>query len=162
MSLSFKVGDKAVSPAHGVGEVLAIETREIAGQKQSFYKLRIVDTGMTYLVPVDAAGRSLRNVISKRESTKVFDILKSREIAVTAQPWNRRVREYDGMLKSGSPFEVAKVLRDLHRLKQGKELSFGEKDLLLKARLRLAAELALSRGARMEKVEADIQSALDA
>ena len=34
---TFKVGDKAVYPAHGVGEVTGIEECDIYGQKQTFY-----------------------------------------------------------------------------------------------------------------------------
>ena len=41
----FKVGDKAVHPAHGVGEVTAIEEREIGGTRARFYILRIQDNG---------------------------------------------------------------------------------------------------------------------
>ena len=51
----FKVGDKAVHPAHGVGEVTAIEQREIGGTKTTFYILRILDNGMKVMVPTSAA-----------------------------------------------------------------------------------------------------------
>ena len=43
---SFKVGDKAVHPAHGVGEVTGIDVREIAGSKAQFYVLKIVESGI--------------------------------------------------------------------------------------------------------------------
>ena len=39
IDLPFKVGDMAVYPAHGVGEVTSIEAREISGSKQLFYVL---------------------------------------------------------------------------------------------------------------------------
>jgi CarD family transcriptional regulator len=159
--VSFTVGDKAVHPAHGVGEVTAIENREIAGHKKSFYILKILDTGMKVMVPTDAADRlGLREVISRKDAKKVVDILKSDEVAVTSQPWNRRYREYTEMLKSGSPFEVAKVLRDLYRLKGDKELSFGERRLLDQARSLLITELALARKCKEATVENEIQGIL--
>ena len=40
----FKVGDKAVYPAQGVAEVVSIEEKDIAGNRQKFYVLRILDT----------------------------------------------------------------------------------------------------------------------
>ena len=160
--MAFKVGDKAVHPAHGVGEVTSIEKKEIAGTSKSFYILKILDTGMKVMVPTDAADRlGLRSVISKKDAKKVLDILKSDEVAVTSQPWNRRYREYMEMLKSGSPFEVAKVLRDLYRLKGDKELSFGERRLLDQARSLLITELALARKVKEEKVEQDIAGILE-
>ena len=95
----------------------------------------------------------MRPLISKKDAKKVLDILKTDEVAVKTQPWNRRYREYMEMLKSGSPFDVARVLRDLYRLRSGKELSFGERRLLDTARSLLMTELAFS----LRKKEASIE-----
>ena len=160
--MDFKVGDKAVHPAHGVGEVTSIEKKSIAGADKNFYILKIVESGMTVMVPVDGVKRlGLRVVISKREATKVMNELKKDEVAVTSQPWNRRYREYTEMLKSGSPIEVAKVLRDLSRLRSDKELSFGERRLLEQARNLLVAELALAKSVSEDKINKDIDKILD-
>ncbi|MFW5876560.1 MAG: CarD family transcriptional regulator [Myxococcota bacterium] len=159
--MTFNVGDKAVHPAHGVGEITSIEDRDIAGNAKSFYILKILDTGMTVMVPTDGVDRlGLRAVISKKDAQKVVAILKKDEVAVTSQPWNRRYREYTEMLKSGSPFEVAKVLRDLYRLKGDKELSFGERRLLDQARSLLVTELALARRCAENNVEREIEAIL--
>ena len=163
MQTTFKIGDKAVYPAHGVGEVTGIENREISGQQQTFYILRILDNGMKIMIPTDNADNvGLREIISKKDATKVFSILKSSEVAVDTQPWNRRYREYMEMLKSGSPFEVAKVLRDLFRLKFDKDLSFGERRLLDTARSLLVKELALALRVKETKIEKEIQQIFDA
>jgi len=160
--MAFKVGEMAVHPAHGVGEVTAIEDKDIAGSTKCFYILNILDTGMKVMVPTDAADRlGLRQVISKKDAAKVLDILRADEVAVTSQPWNRRYREYMDMLKSGSPFQVAKVLRDLYRLKSDKELSFGERRLLDQARSLLITELALARRCKESRVEQDIAGILN-
>ncbi|MFO0683529.1 MAG: CarD family transcriptional regulator [Sandaracinus sp.] len=159
--MDFKVGEKAVHPHHGVGEVTSIESKEIAGSKKNFYILRIIDSGMKVMVPTDAADRvGLRTVISKKDADKVLAVLRDTKVAVTSQPWNRRHREYIEMLHSGSPFEVAKVLRDLTRLKGDKDLSFGEKRLLDQARSLLITELALARKIKEDRVEAEIQGIL--
>jgi len=161
--MKFSVGDKAVHPAHGVGEVTSIEKKTIAGSDKRFYIMKIVDSGMTVMVPVDGVERlGLREVISKREATKVYKELEKEEIAVTSQPWNRRYREYTEMLKSGSPIEVAKVLRDLSRLRGEKDLSFGERRLLEQARNLLVAELALARSVKETKVLEDFEKLLGA
>ncbi len=53
--VKFKVGDKAVYPAQGVAEVIRIEEKDIAGKRQSFYVLRIMDTDRKIMVPVSNA-----------------------------------------------------------------------------------------------------------
>lgn len=161
MTRQFKVGDKAVYPAHGVAQITGIESREIAGQKKEFYILRILDTEMKLMIPTDGAKRAgLRDVITKNEAKKVIEILKDPSIAVTVQPWNKRYREYTEMLTSGSAFEVAKVLRDLHRVKEEKELSFSERRLLEQARNLVVTELALARKIDVAKVEKEVAAVL--
>jgi CarD family transcriptional regulator len=155
----FKIGDKAVYPAHGVGEVTDIQTRSLGGKERSFYILKVLENGMKIMVPTEtAAAAGLRPVISRKDAKKVLDILRSDEVAVKTQPWNRRYREYMEMLKSGSPFEVAKVLRDLYRLKSEKDLSFGERRLLDTARSLLVTELCLSLGKKEDAIEKEIQT----
>jgi CarD family transcriptional regulator len=161
--MDFKVGDKSVHPHHGVGEVTAIESKEIAGQKKNFYILKIVDSGMKVMVATDAAQRlGLRKVMSRKEADHVLDVLREKKIAVTSQPWNRRYREYTEMLNSGSPLEVAKVLRDLTLLKTDKELSFGERGLLDKARSLLVTELAVAKRCKEARVASEIEQILSA
>lgn len=143
--LPFKVGDMAVYPAHGVGEVTGIESREISGSKQLFYVLQIVDSGMKIMVPtgnVNAVG--LREIISEDEVKAVYDILKEKDIVFDNQTWNRRYREYMDKIKTGSVYEIAEVCRDLSRLRRIKELSFGERKMLDTARGLLIKELALA------------------
>ena len=142
MRESFKVGDKAVYPAHGVGEVTAIENRSIGGMEQTFYILRILENGMKIMVPINNVRQvGLREVISKAKVEKVFKILKAKNLSVDTTTWNRRYREYMEKIKTGSVFEVAEVLRDLYILKTDKDLSFCELKLLDTARSLLVREL---------------------
>ena len=75
--LSFKVGDNAVYPGHGVGKVTAIETKEILGAKHTFYSINILDSGMKIMVPRNnAEAVGLRPIISRDEAKKVIEILR--------------------------------------------------------------------------------------
>jgi len=149
----FKVGDKAVHPAHGVGEVTAIEQREIGGTRATFYILRILDNGMKVMVPTSAATQvGLRGIMSDKEANNILSTMRAREVAVDVQPWSRRFRVYTEMIKSGLPIEIAKVLRDMNRLKFDKDLSFGERRLLDQARSLLLKELAFAK----KKTEAEM------
>ena len=151
---TFKVGDKAVYPAHGVGEVTAIENRSIGGMEQTFYILRILENGMKIMVPTNNVRQvGLREVISKAKVEKVYQLLKERTLSVDTTTWNRRYREYMEKIKTGSVFEVAEVLRDLYLLKVDKDLSFCELKLLDTARGLLIRELAVAKGCGEEGIE---------
>ena len=141
----FKVGDNAVYPGHGVGKVIANETKEIMGKKQTFYTIQIIDNGMKIMVPQDnVESVGLRPIISKDQASEVMRILKDKDVKIENQTWNRRYREYMEKIKTGSVFEIAEVLRDLFVLKVDKELSFGERKMLDTARNLLLKELSLA------------------
>jgi len=141
----FKVGDMAVYPAHGVGEIQSIEKREIAGNTHKFYILKILDSGMTIMVPTgNVRNVGLREIINPDEVDIVYDILRERDISINEQTWNRRYREYMDKIKTGSVYEIAEVLRDLMLLRYEKELSFGERKMLDTARTLIVKELAIA------------------
>ena len=136
----------AVYPAHGVGLIQTIEKQTIGGVDQSFYVMKILDNDMTIMIPTaTSANVGLRAIISDDEVTKVIDILKERDVQVTAQTWNRRYRDYMDKIKTGSAFEVAAVLRDLYLLSDDKELSYGERKMMDTARNLLVKEISLAR-----------------
>ena len=142
----FQIGDKAVYPGHGVGVIEAIENKQILGNQQIFYILRIMENGMTIMIPRDNAGAvGLRGIIRKIDVTKVIHILKERDVTLDNQTWNRRYREYMEKINTGSIYEIAEVLRDLHLLKAEKELSFGERKIMDTAKSLLVKELAIAR-----------------
>ena len=157
METTFSLGDLVVYPAHGVAEIVGIESKEIAASKQSFFILKILDNGMKIMIPTkNASAVGLRELIHADEVDEVFDILRSTDVAVEGQTWNRRYREYMEKIKTGSVFEIAEVLRDLQRLKGDKELSFGERKMLDTARTLLVKELAVATKSKEGKIEEDL------
>ncbi len=155
----FKVGDKAVYPARGVAEVVSIEEKDIAGSRQRFYVLRLLDTDHKIMVPVgNAQNIGLRKPISEKEIRAIYKILRVKDVQFDNQTWNRRYRGFMDKIKTGSVFEVAEVLRDLSRLKSEKALSFGERQMLEKARGLIVKEIAVSRGKSEDKVGAEIDA----
>jgi CarD family transcriptional regulator len=155
----FEIGDKAVYPGHGVGVIEGIETKQISGREQSFFILRIVENGMTIMIPrdnVQAVG--LRGVIRKIDVAKVIHILKDRDVTVDNQTWNRRYREYMERINTGSIYEIAAVLRDLHLLKVEKELSFGERKIMDTAKNLLVKELAIAREVKETDILREIRT----
>ncbi|MBI1910529.1 MAG: CarD family transcriptional regulator [Deltaproteobacteria bacterium] len=158
MTDSFKIGELAVYPAHGVGMIMGIECREVSGLNKHFYILKIMDTEATIMVPIETASSvGLRKIVKKSMVPKIYEILKDRtDVILDNQTWNRRYREYTDKIKSGCVMEVAKVLRDLYMLKSGKELSFGERRMLDTAKNLLVKELSIAKNIKEEKVEEEL------
>src|SRR5512138_3321338 len=149
----FKVGDKAVYPAHGVGIIEDIQCKVISGCKRTFYVLRIIEKDMTIMIPKDNVENvGLREIIDRREVPKVLRILSEKNGKIDCQTWNRRYREYMEKIKSGSVYEVAEVLRDLVHLRCDKDLSFGERQMLDLAQNLLVKELSIAKNMAEEKM----------
>lgn len=158
----FKVGELAVYPAHGVGRIEAIESKEVAGDKQSFYIMRILDNDMIIMIPTcNTKSVGLRGIIDRKEVSKIYAILKEKDITIETQNWNRRYREYMEKIKTGSVFEIAMVLRDLYLLKEVKELSFGERKLLDTAKSLLVKEISVAKDETESKIETEILGIFD-
>ncbi len=155
----FKVGDLAVYPAQGVGRIEAIETREISGQKQDFYIMKILENNMIIMIPVNnVESVGLRDIIDDEEVAKVYEIMKKRDIPPDNQTWNRRYREYMDKIKTGSVYEVAEVLRDLYLLKVDKDLSFGERKMFDTAQSLLLKELSIAKKTDESTIMSDMKS----
>ena len=155
----FEVGDKAVYPAHGVGEITAIETRSIMEDSIEVYVMKILDREMTIIIPrKKSVAVGLRKVMHHDEVAAVFKVLRQRKRVNDRQTWNRRFREYSDKIRTGSAVEIAKVLRDLYLLRAGKSLSYGEKRMLNTAMELLSQEIGVAQGQHASKVEADIIS----
>ena len=157
--IQFQVGDKAVYPAQGVGEIIGIDEKSVSGKTHRFYCLRILDTDIRILVPIDNAEQvGLRNVVTPDDVEGVYDVLRHTETCLDKQTWNRRYRGFMEKIKTGSLFEVAEVFRDLQRLKSTKVLSFGERRMLETARALLVKEIAIAKGAPEDKVGAEVDA----
>ncbi len=156
----FKIGDMAVYPTHGVGVIEKIEEKKIGDRDQRFYIMRILGNGMTIMIPTDNVEQvGLRGVISRKEATKVYKILKDKKtLTLDTQTWNRRYREYMERIKTGSVYEVATVLRDLFLLKVGKDLSFGERRMMDIAKTLLVKELSIAQKMEEDNIEKNIEA----
>lgn len=162
----FKVGKKAVYPAHGVVQVKSVESKEICGTTKDFYILQVVDSDVTVMVPTDnAKSVGLRPVITKRQISRIYNILKEKTKESGQQngnqSWNKRYREYSDKLKSGDIFEVANVLRDINLLQKDKDLSFGEKRIMDSARSLLVKEISIAKNREEDSVTKEIEKLLD-
>ncbi len=155
----FNVGDMAVYPAHGVGVIESIETRNVMGNDQPFYVMKILGNNAKIMIPQNSAEFvGLREVISEEEIPIVYKILKEKNVLVDKQTWNKRYKEYWEKIKTGSVYEIAGVLRDLFTLKIDKDLSFGERKMMDTAKSLLIREISIASDCDEAEVEENLNA----
>lgn len=158
----FNIGDKIVYPMHGAGVIESIEEKEILGQKQNYYVVKMPVGDMKVMIPThNVEDIGIRQVINVQDVDKVFAILQEQNINVTSN-WNKRYRENMVKIKSGNIFEVADVVRTLMIREKEKGLSTGERKMLNSARQILVSELVLAKGMNQYEIEGIINNYLRA
>lgn len=161
MAKRFKVGDKVVYPHHGAAVIESVQERDLEGETKSYWVLKLSYGDLTLMVPTDGAdGVGLRSVISKKELTEVYKVLKSKNAVSTATNWSRRFKNNVEKLRSGDIFQVAEVVRSLSSRDTDKGLSAGEKRMLSKARQILISEISFASGDEQTKVQAKLDEML--
>lgn len=159
--MDFHVGDKVVYPNQGVGTVEQISNRNLTGQPETFYLLKLSANGMRVMVPMtNAASVGLRRVARGREVGFVFDFLHNGQTDSHGD-WKGRFKQNSEKMRSGSLQQVAEVFKALVVLSQEKPLSFREKKMLDRSWQLLVDEIAVARSASRETVEADLLMTLN-
>ncbi|MCI8482366.1 MAG: CarD family transcriptional regulator [Clostridia bacterium] len=156
----FNVGDHIVYPMHGAGVIDAIEEKDILGEKQAYYILRMPGE-VKVMVPTNKAEEiGVRGIIDKQSADKVFEILEEDKTEMSAN-WNKRYRDNMDKMKSGDIYEIADVVRNLSFKQKEKGLSTGEKKMLSNAKQILVSELVLAENSSEEIVEGMIDNKIN-
>lgn len=139
----FKANEFVVYPAHGVGQILAIEEQEIAGAKLELFVISFMKDKMTLRVPTaKVANVGMRKLSEPALVKKALETLKGRA-RVKRTMWSRRAQEYEAKINSGDIVAIAEVVRDLYRSESQPEQSYSERQLYEAALDRLSREIAV-------------------
>jgi CarD family transcriptional regulator len=156
----FKPGEYIVYPAHGVGQVTAIEEQEIAGFKLELFVVSFAKEKMTLRVPVaKVASVGMRKLTDSTGITKALDVLTGRA-RIKRTMWSRRAQEYEAKINSGDILAVAEVVRDLYRSEAQPEQSYSERQLFETALARLVDEVAAVDGSTETEAMKRIETSL--
>jgi CarD family transcriptional regulator len=140
--LGFRTGEFVVYPAHGVGQITAIEEQEVAGFKLELFVVSFAKDKMTLRVPTaKAATVGLRKLADEAVVTKALETLTGRA-RVKRTMWSRRAQEYEAKINSGDIIAISEVVRDLHRSEAQPEQSYSERQLYEAALDRMVREIA--------------------
>ncbi len=142
----FRPNDFVVYPAHGVGKIVSIEERDIAGMNLELFVISFEKDKMTLRVPTDKATQvGMRGLSSPDIVSRALATLKGKARVKRAM-WSRRAQEYEQKINSGDLLAIAEVVRDLHRSDDQREQSYSERQLYEAALERLTREVAAVSG----------------
>jgi CarD family transcriptional regulator len=156
----FKTNEFIVYPAHGVGQIMAIEEQEIAGAKLELFVINFIKDKMTLRVPTaKIATVGMRKLAEPPLVKKALETLKGRA-RVKRTMWSRRAQEYEAKINSGDIVAIAEVVRDLFRSETQPEQSYSERQLYEAALDRLSREISAVQKITETEAVKEIEAAL--
>ncbi|MGE0565535.1 MAG: CarD family transcriptional regulator [Pseudolabrys sp.] len=156
----FKTNEFIVYPAHGVGQIMAIEEQEVAGAKLELFVINFVKDKMTLRVPTaKIVSVGMRKLAEPPLVKRALETLKGRA-RIKRTMWSRRAQEYEAKINSGDIVAIAEVVRDLYRSETQPEQSYSERQLYEAALDRLSREIAAVQKITETEAVKEIEAAL--
>jgi CarD family transcriptional regulator len=157
----FKLNEFVVYPAHGVGQIIAIEEQEVAGFRLELFVISFSKDKLTLRVPTSkVSGVGMRKISDPDAARRSLEILTGRA-RVKRTMWSRRAQEYETKINSGDINAIAEVVRDLYRSEAQPEQSYSERQLYEAALDRMVREIAAVQKSNeidaLKTVEAQLQ-----
>ncbi len=138
----FKPLEFVVYPAHGVGQILAVEEQEVAGFKLELFVISFAKDKMILKVSTPKSiAVGMRKLASAEVVKQALNTLTGRA-RIKRTMWSRRAQEYEAKINSGDLVAIAEVVRDLYRSEAQPEQSYSERQLYEAALDRVAREIA--------------------
>jgi CarD family transcriptional regulator len=157
---SLKIGDKVIYPNQGLGVVEAIHEEAYNGERFTVFNLRIICNNTLVTLPSSTAAElGIRRPMTEESVRKFFHFLGDGDVDVTAD-WKGRYKEHLNLMKSGTLFDVATVLKSLYYLSLQKPLSFREKKMMEKAKELIVSEISEAVAIPCDKIEEKLLTTL--
>ena len=153
----FKATDLIVYPAHGVGQIMAIEEQTVAGASLEFFVVYFAKSKMTLLAPTrKAANAGMRKLSDPAAIQRVRRTLSQAPHKARGN-WSRLRQEYESKINSGDIIAIAEVTRDLYRPGVNSGQSYSERQLYTSALDCLSGEIALVNGVTEEEAIKELE-----
>lgn len=147
----FSVGDKIVYPMYGAGVIEDIEEKEVMGNKNLYYILRIPVGNLKITVSAKKAEElGIRDVSSSEDVMSIIN-----EVSPISMPdnWNVRYKENMDRIKTGDLNKVVEVFKTLISRESKKSLSSAEKKMLGTTKQIILSEIIVSHDICKEEAE---------
>lgn len=158
--MKYQIGDKILYPMHGAGEIIGIEEKEILGQMQSYYVLKLPAGDMKVMLSVEKLEEiGVRDIIDASAAKKIIKDFDSAPESEDENNWNKRYRDNMAKLKTGDVSSVLGVVKSLIIRDKKKGLSTGERKMLNNSKQILFSELILASGKSLDELEQKLDAA---
>jgi RNA polymerase-interacting CarD/CdnL/TRCF family regulator len=138
--MNFHKGDTVMHWTHGIGQIVNLEERALAGAKATYYVVQVRD--MTVWVPADSKVRSrLRPPTPKFRFQRLLAILSSPSEPLPEDRLERKNRLQE-LLQDGRPESLCQVIRDLsaYQKQQTRPMNDNDQMVLKQSRNTLLGE----------------------
>jgi len=157
---SLKIGDKIVYPNQGLGVIEGIHYDSYDGQRFKVFHLRLIANNTLVQVSSSTASEiGIRRPIPESAVKKLFRFMRNGSVDVTMD-WKGRYKEHVGLMKSGTLFDLAQVMKSLYYLSLIKPLSFREKKMMEKAKELIVSEISESSDLQPDEIESKLLETL--
>ncbi|MEG9861522.1 MAG: histone H1-like repetitive region-containing protein [Parvularculales bacterium] len=147
----FTAQEHIVYPAHGVGQIINIDNKEIAGIKLEFYVVNFERDKMTLHIPTGKAVQAGMRKLANPETVKAAETKLQGRARIKRTMWSRRAQGYEAKINSGNLLAISEVVRDLFRSDSQPEQSYSERQLYEAALNRMACEIAVIKDMTVEE-----------
>lgn len=156
----FLIGDIIYYPVFGAGRIVNIEGKDVYGEINRYYIIKLIISGMSIMVPLsyEEEGK-IRKAIEIPQCKEVFEIFKG-QCENLPLKWGERNRYYNSSIREGDIFKLAKILRDISGLGKNKNLSKSEMKFFEDILNMVSGELALVLSMDIYKVRDEIKAML--
>jgi len=138
--MNFHKGDTVMHWTYGIGQIVNLEERALAGAKTIYYVVQVRD--MTVWVPADNQVRSrLRSPTSKPRFKRLLATLSAPSEPLPEDRLERKTRLLE-LLKDCRPESLCQVIRDLsaYQRQQGRPMNDNDQMILKQSRNTLLGE----------------------
>ncbi|KMT22429.1 CarD family transcriptional regulator [Clostridium cylindrosporum] len=149
------IGDKVFYPSFGAGVVINIEEREVYGDINKYYIIKLTSDIIT-MVPVEARGsKGIRKCISEEECLEIIEIFNHPYEDLSGK-WLDRYKLYTRTIKEGNIYNMSNVLKNIIGLKKKKKISKSEEKFFKDILDMVSEEIALVLNINIDNIKMSI------
>jgi RNA polymerase-interacting CarD/CdnL/TRCF family regulator len=153
--MKYKIGDVIIHWTYGVGTIVAIEEKTVAGITQLYYAVEV--ELLKFWVPIEGIdNNSIHQPVEKKEFTQLFDILRTHGENLPDRQYERK-NELRERMKRKSLEDLCHIIRDLTDRSRSHNLNQDDSSTLHQAKEHLLDEWVLSLGVQRSNAHDELR-----
>lgn len=149
--MEYQVGDKVIHWTYGLGEIVELDEKVLAGRAVSYYVVKIGD--MSIWVPIDQTNAdSIRLPTPANDFDRLFAILSSPGEPLSDDRLERKT-QLQKKMRDGTLESICEVVRDLSFANHTKKLNENDAAILFRAKSLLLSEWGISLSVPINQAE---------